>query len=215
MALTSAILLAAPLIPGARGATITAPIILGGGTGTVTGTVSTPNPNNGHITGISSNTLDLTEDISSFWFAADFQLPNSTDSTEYFVTKTVTNHTGSAWSDFRIYVGCGQFEDDPNCPFFPLTLDYDVAPTLSVAGLLSAQSDISMTWSGLSVADGQTIKLEFSMHTCPNCGGDWGIFQNATLQPNGTESPEPGAALLVPAGLILVGSSRMLRRRRA
>src|ERR1035438_7458221 len=195
LALRGGAFLMLALAPALRGSTITTPIFLNTGAGTVSGSVNTPVPNNGHIGGVSPNTLTLNEDINAFWFSAQFGLSTAngaTGSTEYFVTKNVTNDTGSTWTDFTIDVGCGVDGGSSCGGGAPLTLVYDVPPTLTTPGILSSQNSYSMNWSGLNVAPGQSVTLTFSMYTCPACSGSWEIFQDAT----GAAAPEPAAAVL-------------------
>jgi hypothetical protein len=91
-----------------------------------------------------------------------FGLPSSAGSTEYFVTKTVTNNTSSAWISFRIDFGCGSVGKDP-CPFNPLTGDYDLAPTSSAGGTLTTQAPTEIRWDGLNILPGNSVNFTFSV----------------------------------------------------
>ena len=128
--------------------TVTGPLS-GGGTGTLSGTVNTPSPGNDNVTGLSPNTVNLTESILTFdpssGFLSNFGLSSSTNArTEYTVTKTITNNTGFNWTSFRVAVGC-----DPagtvlryTVPCFgqgannPIRMDYDLLPTISGSGTI-------------------------------------------------------------------------------
>ncbi len=193
-------------VPDANASTITAPFAGTGGTSSAT--VSTPSPGNDNVLGQSPNSLSIFENWNGLTFSESFALNQQpAASTEYFVTKRVTNNSGQIWTDFQIGVGCGN--GFVACPGFnPLTMDYDQSPTSSAGGTLSSQSLIDFKWTGLNIAPGATVTFTFSLDTCANCSGGWLINQQAGV----TATPEPGTVLMGALGLGLIGVGRLRRR---
>ncbi len=134
-----------------------------------------------------------------------FDLAPSAGSTDYSVIKTVTNDTGAAWTDFQISWGCGPVGANP-CPgFYPLTNDGST-PTSSAGGTF-VDNGYEVLWNGLDIQSGSSVTFTFGVDTCPNCSGDWAIFQQAS------SVPEPGSLILGGIGLALTFVGRFRRRR--
>lgn len=204
--------------PVAIGTTITEPFALyfGNGSGSlVNATVITTTPS-----GSFGNTLTLTEDfqsstgpgvLSDFTFAL---IGGPAGSTQYYVTKTVTNDTGIIWHDFLIFMGC-DFGFTPCSPsgLGPVNVDYGLIPipTISVPGALDVTLPYLLHWSGMDVGNGEQVQFAFGIDTFDcgpgPCSASWHIGE----KPNTV--PEPGTLALSSTSAILLMFSRWWRRR--
>jgi hypothetical protein len=124
-------------------------------------------------------------------FAISNTGPNNT--TEYLVTKVVTNDTGKQWSNFFILQGGGY------------TFDYTILPTIT--GSLPLQIDPGgFHWTGMTVPDKSSITVSFYIDVCQACSGNTAILQQATV-------PEPAVLVLTGGGLVSLGLWRRRRTR--
>lgn len=181
----------------------------GGGSGTLTSaTITNPSPNNNNpnSTSQSPNLFSIVESIFGP-FAISFAVNPSSASTEYFVTKTITNTSLVAWTSFTVGVGCN--DGLTQCSGFdPLLMDYDIAPTNSIGGAsLSTMGPISFTFSNFNLAPSSTMTITFSMDTCAQCTGSW-LLQEIP----GSGVPEPATYALT--GTAMLGLGYAARRRR-
>jgi hypothetical protein len=186
---------------GASGATAVTPL---GGQYFVSGSVSTPLPGNNNPNSMSQspNTLTFNENVTNIFgnWGASFGLSNSAASTEYFVTKNVTNDSGQNWGTFSIDT------------FSSAAFDVGVTklPTISGNGTSNAAyqqiGSTGFLFSGLNVPNTGTITLTFSIDTCANCSGSTQIAQQAS------GVPEPAAMALTGCGLVSLGLCRRRRR---
>ncbi|MBS1835996.1 MAG: PEP-CTERM sorting domain-containing protein [Acidobacteria bacterium] len=191
--LASLLLAATALAPAA---TITGPFTHNGGLGTVSGSVS-------------GNNIQLIESISAFTpsFVVGYTTPFG-PSTNYTVTKTVTNNTGFTWGDFQIATGCGS-NQTVACGSNIVNLSSPAGASSSAGGTFSALNSYMFGWTGLNVAPGQTVTFTFDVTTCANCSGGWALSQSAT-----TGVPEPSTTAISGLGLSLVAFSAYRRRMR-
>lgn len=182
----------------------------GGGTLT-SATITNPSPNNNNpnSTGQSPNLFTIVESIASIPgpFGIGFAVNPSSASTEYFVTKTITNTSLVAWTSFTVGVGCN--DGLTRCSGFdPLLMDYDIAPTNSIGGAsLSTIGPVSFTFSNFNLAPSSTMTITFSMDTCAQCTGGW-LLQEIP----GSGVPEPATYALT--GTAMLGLGYAARRRR-
>ena len=188
---------------------ITGPVT-GSGAGTISvGTVTNPSPGNNNDPGQSPNLFTLVESFTSTGtLYASFSGGGTSGSTEYFVTKTITNNTTDTWTSFAIGVGCSGFT---RCTFGydPLLMDYDLSPTIDRSGTSLSTTPISLTFSNINLAPTQSMIITFSMDTCTNCGFGWSMFE---LPGTGPVVPEPATYALT--GSAMLGLGYAARRRR-
>ena len=128
----------------------------------------------------------------------------------YDVTKTILNSTNTTWTNFIILAGAGNIGNEITTALFAFNPSATTTITGSSSDIVSAThvfdgTDNLLTWSNLSVPNGHSITLKFSVNNNFTGGPQWQILQ----QPVG--APECSATLLSGAGLVLVG---LLRRRR-
>ena|ERR1035437_3954316 len=200
-------------VQGASGSIIVPPL---GGQFFVSGSVSTPSPGNEdpvtNLNNLMFNevvTLTLGIPGPSNW-GATFGIDNTIamgSTTEYRVTKTITNDSGQAWGDFEIFM--------PNTAIANIDCG-DYSPTLSVAHTVnecvtSGGLGTSILFAGMNVPSGvlaaDTITITFNMDICATCSGSWQIVQQAS------PTPEPAALLLTGSGLVILGLWRRQRAR--
>lgn len=187
--------------------------------------VSTSAPNNDNSIGTSPNqiigfpglscTPKTFQEIAPIDTVLFVELSDGT--TEYFFTETVVNDTDSTWIDFHFELGFGtrdnfrRFDEVP-LPFNIAVPDFDTpnrdpAPTSSKFTNLIHQ-DISLWWSGGSVAPGETVDFTFSVDVPDDFLG-LDLYNNFTIRQVPTVTPEPSSILgLVALGGIALGSSR-------
>jgi hypothetical protein len=185
------------LTHGAYGSIIVPPL---GGPFTTSSIVSTPNPG---VEGTGSgNTLTFVEDVTVLlptnWGALfDISHTGPNNTTEYLVTKTVTNDTGKQWSNFFFLQGGGYIFDYTNPP--------------TITGSLSIPNPLQMDaggfhWTGLTVPNTHSITVSFYIDVCDVCSGSTAILQQATV-------PEPAVLVLTGGGLVSLGLWRRRRTR--
>ncbi len=187
----------------------------GGGTLT-SATITNPSPNNNNpnSTGQSPNLFTIVESIASIPgpFSIGFAINPSSASTEYFVTKTITNASLVAWTSFTVGVGCGggSVTGLTQCSGFdPLLMDYDIAPTNSIGGAsLSSMGPISFTFSNFNLAPNSAMTITFSVDTCAQCTGSWAIAEFP-----GSAVPEPSTYALTGSAMLGLGYAARRRRR--
>ena len=142
--------------------------------------------------------------------------------TEYFFTETVVNDTDSTWTDFHFELGFDTGDNFRRFDEIPLPLniavpDFDTpnrdpAPTSSKFANLIHQ-DLSLWWSGGSVAPGETVDFTFSVDVPDDFLG-LDLYNNFTIRQTPTVVPEPTSTLaLLALGSIGAGSV-VLRNRK-
>ena len=204
--------------PVAMATTITEPFALNfvNGSGSlVNATVTTTTPS-----GSFGNTLTLTEDFQSSsapgvlsGFVFDL-IGGPGGSTEYNVTKTVINNTGTVWNGFLIGVGCnnGFMPCSPSGFGGGVDIDYSLVPTptISVPGSLDSALPYLLRWSGMNVGNGEQVEFNFGIKTFDcgpgACRANWQIVETPNVV------PEPSTYLLFGTGLLGIFGYARLRR---
>lgn len=194
----SAIVLALALCPVAGASVI--PSVSTGGFVT-SASVTTPNPGNNNVPGLSPNTLIAFENwTSNATIGLGFTVASGPD-TEYTVRKTITNNTGTTWNGFECYIGAGNISSPTPTPAF--VFDLDLAPMNTMGGTVVASfSNTLLTFSGFTLLPGQTMALEFNMDLIGNGQGGWQIQQRPTVV------PAPGAVVAALAGIGVLARRR-------
>jgi hypothetical protein len=172
----------------------------GPGLGSVTvDNLVTGDPNNNDYTGEGSsnpNQLAMTKDFHALDYVdTNILVADTGGATEYWVTETVTNHTGAVWADFHFYLG--YFTGESFVGSNGDELDFD-EPDGGVGetggGVPNPTSDqfASHSWVVLpdalnfydgTVGPGETVTFGFSIDV-----PDW----NPAEMPDGAERPEGG-----------------------
>ena len=201
-----ALLLAAAFsaAPAAHASVITSASATTWGTSTnSSASVSTPNPGNNNVPGLSTNTL--TYNLSFFAISPSgggsaFSLAAG-PGTEYTTTLNITNNTTQAWSRYDLYVGAGNIAQ-PTSPIPSVfAFDYDLSPTITGSGVGSAVLTLVNTsffhFTNLNVGVGQSFTVVFNLDL-PNPGssGGWAIQQRPY------PVPAPGPVLLASLGAL-------------
>ncbi|MFN0133988.1 MAG: hypothetical protein ACKVW3_15845 [Phycisphaerales bacterium] len=194
------VVLALVLCPAAGASVI--PSVSTGGVVT-SASVTTPNPGNNNVLGLSTNQLIAFENWTSNATTGLGFAVASGPSTEYTVRKTITNNTGTAWIGFECYIGAGNITTPT--PTTSFVFDLDLAPMNTFGGTSTVTvSNTLLTFTGFTLNSGQTMALEFNMDLPTNSQGGWAIQQRPIVMPS------PGAAAVCFAGL-----GMLARRRRA
>jgi hypothetical protein len=182
------------------------------GTLVTSASVNTPNPGNDNVPGLSTNTLTYAGSFSTVSAGGvGFSVANG-PATEYSVTLSITNNTGTQWSQYELYSGAGNILQPAYTGWF--VFDYDLAPTISGAGTSAATwsganaantitNDNWLTFSNLSIPAGATIQMTFNLDLPVNASGGWAVQQLPLAVPT------PASAALLGLGSLLT-----LRRRR-
>ena len=167
---------------------------------------------------ISGTNVSLNESVTSFsvndGFATVIGLLSPPGATTYAVTKTITNNTGSNWSNYFVGVGCDTNANTPtvprgsvDCYGSGLSLGITGSPGTS-AGSVNSVNGGSFAVGGINIAPGQSLTLTFNLLTCPNCTGGDVMFQYANL----SNAPEPATTALVGGALVALSLLRRLRK---
>ena len=220
----SAFLVASLLSAPATAGTITSVAsfsLPGFSTGTLGPVGATPAPNNDNVAGASPNVIPY----SIFYNAGglgitdvEFVVTESGGTTEYRITQTLINNTGTPWTGFRYELGFGtgaSFVRSGVADFLDFDApDRDPAPTSNVYSTLLHDSNLLEWTGGLTPSIGVLIQA-FQIDVPDGLAGFNPSGQNRfTLRQfalTAAPVPEPAAFGLFGAGLLLVA----LRRRKA
>ena len=165
--------LLAALAAGLSASTLSNPVHNSGGGTLSSASITNPTPNNNNVTGQSLNLFTIVETLTTSTgpFAIGFQIDPSAASTEYFVSKTITNNSGVTWTGFTIGVGCGSDGLVRCSGFDPLLMDYDQSPTLTPGSSSLTTTPISFMFSNINLTQGQSMVITFSIDSCAQCTG--------------------------------------------
>ena len=119
--------LLAALAASLSASTLSNPVHNSGGGTLSSASITNPTPNNNNVIGQSLNLFTIVEALTASTgpFAIGFQIDPSAASTEYFVSKTITNNSGVTWTGFTVGVSCGSDGLVRCSGFNPLLMDYD------------------------------------------------------------------------------------------
>ncbi|GAB1542074.1 hypothetical protein NUACC21_47480 [Scytonema sp. NUACC21] len=190
--------------------------------------VATPFINNDNSTDASQNqipnfpglsctpvTFQTTEPVDTQLF-----VESSGGTTEYFFTQTIVNNTDSTWNGFNFRIGFG-VNDNFGSPelilvppgfaipsFDSNSSNADPKPTSSKFTQLTQDGSFNLSWSGGSVAPGESVTFTFSVDVPDDLDGN-NFYQSFTIRqaPTIQTVSEPSYPLSFLGLLGLLGSS--------